>query len=132
MKRNKITIDYDEKADVLYMAFGEPVEAITEEIGNVGIRIDEKTNEIVGITVIEFLNSFNNKLESKNIIKIKYDKKLDIAYINGKPIKEQIKKTIALNDETILSFNNLDILIGIEILNASRHLNKKILLQELV
>jgi len=61
MEKQKITIDYDEQADVLYLSFGEPKEAITEEVGNVGIRIDEKTNEIVGITVIGFLKNFKNK-----------------------------------------------------------------------
>ena len=63
MKRNKITIDYDEEADVLYLSFGEPTEATTEEIGNVGIRINEKTKEIVGITVIDFLKNLKKKQE---------------------------------------------------------------------
>ncbi len=60
MKKEKITIDYDKEADTLYLSFGAPVEAITEEKGNVGIRINEKTNEIVGITVIGFLKNFGN------------------------------------------------------------------------
>ncbi len=57
----KITFDYDEEADVLYISFGEPKEAIVEEKGNIGIRIDEKTNEIVGLTVIQFLKTFKSK-----------------------------------------------------------------------
>ena len=61
MKKNKITIDYDNEADVLYLSFGEPAEAVTEELGDIGIRIDEKTNEIVGVTVIDFLKNFKNK-----------------------------------------------------------------------
>ena len=63
MKKNKITIDYDKKADVLYLSFGKPIAAVTEEIGNVGVRIDEKTNEIVGLTVIGFLKNFKNNSE---------------------------------------------------------------------
>ncbi|HIH25355.1 DUF2283 domain-containing protein [Candidatus Woesearchaeota archaeon] len=52
---NKITIDYDNEGDVLYISFGEPKESITEEINNIGIRLDEKTNELTGITIINFL-----------------------------------------------------------------------------
>jgi len=60
---NKITIDYDEEADVLYLSFGEPKKAITEEMGNIGIRVDENTNEITGVTVLNFLKNFKNKHE---------------------------------------------------------------------
>ncbi len=63
MKRNKITIDYDEEVDVLYLSFGDPVEAVTEEIGDIGIRVNEKTNELVGVTVIDFLKNFKKKHE---------------------------------------------------------------------
>ncbi len=63
MKKNKITIDYDEKADVLYLSFGKPEKAVTEEIGNVGVRLNEKTNEVVGLTVINFLKNFKKKHE---------------------------------------------------------------------
>lgn len=58
MKLKKITLDYDEEADVLYLSFGKPKKAVTEEINNVGVRQDEKTGEIVGLTVIEFLKTF--------------------------------------------------------------------------
>ncbi len=61
MKKEKITIDYDKEADVLYVSFGEPVEVFTEEVDNVGIRIDERKNEIVGFTVIDFLKTFNKQ-----------------------------------------------------------------------
>ncbi len=63
MKDNKITIDYDEEADVLYLSFGEPVEAITEEVGNIGVRKDEKTNEVVGLTIINFIKTFKRDHE---------------------------------------------------------------------
>lgn len=122
-------MDFDEKANVLYMSFDEPVEAVTEEIGNVGIRIDEKTNEIVGITVVEFMEG---KKQNKNNLRIKYNEETDTAYISGRIKEEQIKKTVALNEDVILNFDNSDMLIGIEILNASKHLSKKVLLHELV
>lgn len=59
--KEKIILDYDEEADVLYLSFGEPRSAITEEMGNIGVRVDPKTNEIVGLTVIEFLKTFKTK-----------------------------------------------------------------------
>jgi len=58
MKMKKIEIDYDKEADVMYISFGKPREAVTEEIGNVGVRKDEKTGEIVGLTIIKFMKTF--------------------------------------------------------------------------
>jgi len=58
MKMEKIEFDYDEEADVMYISFGEPKEAVTEEIGNIGVRIDEKKREIVGLTILEFMKTF--------------------------------------------------------------------------
>ncbi|MBS3149137.1 DUF2283 domain-containing protein [Candidatus Woesearchaeota archaeon] len=44
------------------------------------------------------------------------------------PIKDgEVKKTIGLNDNIILDFNNKNKLIGVEILDASKVLNKKVL-----
>ncbi len=54
MDVKQISFDYDEEADSFYITIGKPKKAITEEIGNVGIRVDEKTKEIVGVTIIEF------------------------------------------------------------------------------
>ncbi len=51
----KMTFDYDEKADVLYVSFGKPQKAISEEKGNVAIRRSEKTGEVVGVTILDFL-----------------------------------------------------------------------------
>jgi len=56
----KITIDYDEEADVLYLSFGNPTQAITEEINNIGVRVDKK-NEIVGLTILDFMKNSKNK-----------------------------------------------------------------------
>lgn len=61
MTIKEIEFDYDENADVLYITFGKPKEAIVEERGNVGLRIDEKSNEVVGLTVIEFMKTFGKK-----------------------------------------------------------------------
>ncbi len=64
----KVSFDYDEQADVMYISFGEPKKAIVEEKGNVGIRIDEKTHEIVGLTILEFLKTFKEKHIPINIV----------------------------------------------------------------
>jgi uncharacterized protein YuzE len=61
MSIKEIKFDYDEEADVLYISFGKPKEAIVEEIGNIGIRIDERTAEVRGLTIIEFLKTFSKK-----------------------------------------------------------------------
>lgn len=58
MKIKEIEFDYDKEADVLYMSLGKPKEAVVEEVGNIGIRVDEKTKEVVGLTIIEFMKSF--------------------------------------------------------------------------
>lgn len=62
-------------------------------------------------------------------MKLEYDKDVDAAYIYFQhPIKDgEAKKTIELNDTIILDFDEADKLIGIEILDASKVLNKKVL-----
>lgn len=60
-----------------------------------------------------------------------YDKEVDAAYIYIKhPIKEgEAKKTIELNENIIIDFDSKGKLLGVEILNASKLLNKKALLK---
>ena len=58
MKMEKIELEYDGEADVMYISFGEPKEAVTEEMGNIGVRIDEKSREVVGLTILEFMKTF--------------------------------------------------------------------------
>ena len=64
-------------------------------------------------------------------MKFEYDKEVDAGYIyvaddidNGEAVK-----TIQLNDNIILDFEKNGKLLGIEILDASKVLNKKVLLQ---
>ena len=63
-------------------------------------------------------------------MKIEYDKEVDAAYIYlaGDIKGDGAKKTIELNDNIILDFDAEGKLIGVEILNASKVLNKKALL----
>jgi len=45
--------DYDEEADVLYLSVGEPRPAIGTDIGEgLVVRYDEKTKEVVGLTLV--------------------------------------------------------------------------------
>ena len=64
-------------------------------------------------------------------MKLEYDKEVDPAYIYIEyPIKEgEAKKTIELNENIILDFDNTGKLLGVEILDASKVLNKKVLLE---
>ena len=64
-------------------------------------------------------------------MKFEYDKEADAGYIYIEyPIKEgEAKKTIELNENIILDFDDKGKLLGVEILNASKVLNKKTLLE---
>ena len=54
-KKENINWDYDEEADVLYLSFNEPQSALGLDIGDGTIvRYNEKTNDIVGLTIINF------------------------------------------------------------------------------
>ena len=64
-------------------------------------------------------------------MKFEYDKEVDAAYIylEGTIKDSEVKKTIELNDNIILDFDNKEKLVGIEILDASRVMNKKAILE---
>ena len=49
-----IDVDYDEESDVLYISLGKPRPGIVLEDDNGRlIRIDPKTNEMIGITLLD-------------------------------------------------------------------------------
>ncbi len=60
-------------------------------------------------------------------MKTTYDEDADAAYIylKDKIEKGEVKKTISLNDNIILDFDEKNKLIGIEVLNASNVMTKK-------
>lgn len=59
-------------------------------------------------------------------MKLTYDKQADAMYIALQGIKpKSVKKTIALNEDIIVDFNESKRIIGIEILGASKNLAKK-------
>ena len=64
-------------------------------------------------------------------MRFEYDKDVDAAYIYLEdPIADgEVDKTIELNENIILDFDKNGKLLGIEILSASKVLNKKPLLE---
>lgn len=50
--QDKLFIDYDEEADVLYVSFGKPQKADDAIQGNDGIIRRKKGNKIVGLTIL--------------------------------------------------------------------------------
>ena len=71
-KKENIILEYDEEADVLYLSFSEPQSAMGIDIGEGTIvRYNEKTHDIVGITIISFRERMISELKSyrkENII----------------------------------------------------------------
>lgn len=65
------------------------------------------------------------------MMKITYDKNADAAYIYVvHPLREgQSKRTARIKDDIILDFDKKGKLLGVEVLNASKHLQKKVILQ---
>lgn len=59
----KIKLFYDEEGDVLDIAIGDPKKAISEEITeDVILRLDPKTEDIIGFTIINFSSVFLKKM----------------------------------------------------------------------
>ncbi len=50
----RIDLDYDEEADVLYISFGKPREAVDSIEVEDGVIYRISDNEIVGITITDF------------------------------------------------------------------------------
>ena len=62
MEKNEVVMSYDREADVVYISFGEPRKAISEEIDPyVVVRRDPKTKEVLGITIANFAKYFEAK-----------------------------------------------------------------------
>jgi len=55
----ELNLDYDKTNDVLYVSFGRPREAICVDVGDGNlVRLDMKTNEITGITILDFRRKY--------------------------------------------------------------------------
>ena len=61
MEKDRIVMSYDKDADTVYISFGKPRKAISEEVDPyVIVRRDPKTKEMVGITITNFSKYFEN------------------------------------------------------------------------
>lgn len=66
MEKNQIILSYDRHADTIYISFGKPRKAISEEIDPyVIVRRDPKTRETVGITITNFTKYFETKKQRR-------------------------------------------------------------------
>ncbi len=55
-------MSYDRDADVVYISFGKPRKAVSEEVDPyVIVRRDPETKEMVGITITNFSRYFETK-----------------------------------------------------------------------
>jgi uncharacterized protein YuzE len=64
-KKPKVHLQYDEEADVLYLAF-QPRPAVGIDIGEgVVLRFDEKKNEVVGLTILGVRGKMQDYLKQK-------------------------------------------------------------------
>ena len=50
---NKLWIDYDEEADVLYLSFQRPQKAVESEMLDDGVLLRYKSDKLVGITILD-------------------------------------------------------------------------------
>jgi len=67
-KDRKIDWSYDEEADVLYISFGVPEEAIGIDMGEgMILRYSEKLGEVVGITVLGIRDQLLAELQSTKV-----------------------------------------------------------------
>jgi uncharacterized protein YuzE len=54
-ERKELKVKYDAVSDIAYFSIGTPRKAISEEAGDgLVIRRDFDTNEVVGVTIIDF------------------------------------------------------------------------------
>ena len=57
----KLRFAYDKGADILDISLGEPKEAISREIeGDFFVRLDPKTNKVVGFSILNFEKWFKS------------------------------------------------------------------------
>ncbi len=59
---------FDKEGDVLDISIGEPKKAISKEINNdIVVRLDPKTNKIVGFTILNFEKRFEHLNKSETL-----------------------------------------------------------------
>ncbi|KAF5426152.1 Protein of unknown function (DUF2283) [Candidatus Methanomarinus sp.] len=67
MEKN-LKIFFDKQGDVLDITIGEPSDAISKELGNdIVMRLDTKTKEVVGFTILNFEKRFEHLNASETL-----------------------------------------------------------------
>lgn len=57
----KMNLFYDKKGDVLYISIGSPRKAVSQEMDDdILLRLDTETHEVVGLTVLNFVERFSD------------------------------------------------------------------------
>lgn len=77
-KNNNLNYYFDREADVLYFSKGKPsFNSISQEIGDdIVVRIDPRSREVKGFTILNFLKRLKKGLTS---ISIPLEAKFDLA-----------------------------------------------------
>lgn len=71
MAKKSFNLKYDPETDILHVAFGRAKKAISvEQKPDIFTRIDPKSKEVVGLTVLGFKNSFLAKNQNITITPI--------------------------------------------------------------
>jgi len=66
-KKEKLDWQYDEEADVLYIAIGKPQPALGVDVGDgMIVRYTNDTKDVVGLTIIGFKDRLMNAMENTN------------------------------------------------------------------
>lgn len=67
--KNKLQYQFDQEADVFYLAQRKPSSHdISEEMSDgIVVRIDSKTKKIVGLTILNFLSRYQQKTKPVNL-----------------------------------------------------------------
>ena len=129
--KNKIDVYYDDEGDFLELSFDDVGDGYSVDIKEgVSKRINEKTGKIVGVSIL----GFKKRTRFSDDMKFSYDKDTNVAYIYLKyPIEHgEAKKSLRVNNDLLLDFDKNEELMGIEIMNANKVLNKTILQDALV
>ncbi len=64
----KMMFWFDKEGDILDISIGKPKAAISKEIGgDVMLRVDPKTNEVVGFTILNFEKRFTGSKKPEEI-----------------------------------------------------------------
>ena len=72
-KVDQLTVSYDKDADVLYISEGRPRKAIGEMMpGGVIVRRDPKTKEVIGFTIVDFMDHFTGSKAQRIPLKVHF------------------------------------------------------------